>query len=66
MHAAPPLLLAHGGGAPEALTVILPILIFAGFMYVERRNRRRDAEAPAAEDGIPPAASEDRPAAGPA
>jgi preprotein translocase subunit YajC len=38
--------LAHGGGVPEALTVILPIVIFAAFMYVGRRNRRRAQPAP--------------------
>jgi hypothetical protein len=60
---------AHGGGAPEALTVILPVLVFAGFLYVERRARRRgtQAEAPAAagDDGRS-ADSDDRRPAGPA
>jgi uncharacterized iron-regulated membrane protein len=39
------MLVAHGGGVPEALTVILPIVIFAALMYVERRRRRRAAPA---------------------
>lgn len=37
--------LAHYGGAPEALTLALPIVIFAGFMVLERRARRREREA---------------------
>ena len=39
--------LAHLGGAPEALTIALPVLIFAVFMLLERRARRRDREAAA-------------------
>ena len=35
------MLVAHGGGVPEVLTVVLPIVIFAVFMLVERRNRSR-------------------------
>ncbi len=61
MPVAPPVLVAHGGGAPEALTVVLPILIFAAYLYVERRNRRRDAGAEPT-DGSAPVGSEDRPA----
>jgi hypothetical protein len=40
----PPLVLAHYGGVPEALTVALPVVVFAGFMLAERRARRRDRE----------------------
>ena len=40
-------LLAHLGGAPEALTIALPVLIFAGFMLLEKRARRREREAAA-------------------
>lgn len=45
--------LAHYGGVPEALTIALPIAIFAGFLLLERRARRRDrerAEAPPRDD----------------
>ena len=42
--------LAHGGGAPEAAMVALPLLLFAGFLHLERRARRREAAA-AAEQG---------------
>lgn len=35
---------AHAGGAPEALTIGLPILIFVGFMLAEKRARKRDAD----------------------
>ena len=43
------MLLAHGGGVPEALTVVLPIVIFAALMYAERRRRRREPAAPPSE-----------------
>jgi hypothetical protein len=36
--------LAHYGGVPEALTVALPVLVFAGFMLAEKRARRRERE----------------------
>jgi hypothetical protein len=48
--------LAHYGGAPEALTIALPVAIFTGFLLIERRARRREREqteqegAPAAGD----------------
>ncbi len=48
------LVLAHYGGVPEALTIAMPLAIFAGFMAVERRARRRErerAERGAAADG---------------
>ena len=38
--------LAHGGGAPEAAMIGLPLLLFAVFMLMERRARRREDEAP--------------------
>ena len=44
--------LAHYGGAPEALTIALPIAIFTGFMLLEKRARRREREA-AERDGRP-------------
>jgi hypothetical protein len=34
-------LVAHGGGVPEAATVLLPIVVFVVFLLVERRNRSR-------------------------
>jgi hypothetical protein len=36
--------LAHGGGAPEAAMVGLPVLVLAAFAVLERRARRREAE----------------------
>jgi len=35
--------LAHGGGAPEAAMVGLPVLVLAVFAVLERRARRREA-----------------------
>ncbi len=46
--------LAHAGGAPEALTLGLPLLIFCGFLWLERRARARErkaSERPEATDG---------------
>ena len=37
-------LLAHGGGAPEAAMVGLPVLVLVVFAVLERRARRREAE----------------------
>ena len=36
--------LAHGGGAPEAAMIGLPVLVLAVFVVLERRARRREAE----------------------
>ena len=36
--------LAHGGGAPEAAMVGLPVVVLAVFAVLERRARRREAE----------------------
>jgi hypothetical protein len=36
--------LAHGGGAPEAAMIGLPVLVLAVFAVLERRARRREAE----------------------
>ena len=36
--------LAHGGGAPEAAMVGLPVLVLVVFVVLERRARRREAE----------------------
>ena len=40
--------LAHGGGAPEAAMIGLPLLLFAVFFALERRARRQEQppEAP--------------------
>jgi hypothetical protein len=47
--------LAHGGGAPEAAMVGLPVLVLVVFAVLERRARRREAEqeqpAPADDPG---------------
>ena len=42
--------LAHYGGAPEALTIALPLAIFGGFMLLEKRARRREREAAAEQE----------------
>lgn len=64
--------LAHYGGAPEALTIALPIAIFAGFMLLEKRARRREREQDAQQgsadgaepgDGDRPSADGERPSA---
>ena len=39
------MLLAHGGGAPEALTIALPLLVIVGFVLAELRVRRRERAA---------------------
>ncbi len=44
-------LLAHGGGAPEALTVGVPILVLLVFVVLERRARRREREQERQQDG---------------
>ncbi|MBK5308113.1 MAG: hypothetical protein JJD92_15615 [Frankiaceae bacterium] len=33
--------LAHGGGAPEAATVLIPLLIVIAFVVKERKNVRK-------------------------
>lgn len=43
--------LAHGGGAPEAAMIGLPVLLFVVFFLLERRARRRE-EPPG--EGTPP------------
>jgi membrane protein implicated in regulation of membrane protease activity len=48
--------LAHGGGAPEAAMVGLPVLVLVVFAVLERRARRREREQDAA--GSPPATDE--------
>ncbi len=35
--------LAHGGGAPEAAMIGLPLVVLAVFAVLERRARRREA-----------------------
>jgi predicted esterase len=42
--------LAHGGGAPEAAMVGLPVLVLVAFAVLERRARRREAQR-ALQDG---------------
>jgi membrane protein implicated in regulation of membrane protease activity len=42
--------LAHGGGAPEAAMVGLPVVVLAVFVVLERRARRREREQEQAED----------------
>ena len=37
------LVLAHGGGAPEAAMIGLPLLLFAVFFLLERRARKAEA-----------------------
>jgi hypothetical protein len=45
------LVLAHGGGAPEAATVLVPLLIVIAFVVRERKNVRRLREQEAEEPG---------------
>jgi hypothetical protein len=42
--AAPVAVLAHGGGAPEALTFGAPVLVLLVFAVLERRARARERE----------------------
>ena len=42
--AAPVAVLAHGGGAPEALTFGAPVLVLLVFSVMERRARARERE----------------------
>ena len=39
------MLLAHNGGVDEAAVIVLPLLVFAGFLLAERRVRRRERAA---------------------
>jgi hypothetical protein len=41
--------LAHGGGAPEAATVLVPLLVVIAFVVQERKNVRKLREKEAAE-----------------
>ena len=43
-------LLAHGGGAPEAAMIGLPLLVLVVFAVLERRARRREREQGDADD----------------
>jgi len=54
----PTVVLAHGGGAPEAATVLIPLLVVGWFVYQERRNVRRLREQEAAEQAESPEPSE--------
>ena len=47
------MVLAHGGGAPEAATIVLPLLVVGAFVFQERRNVRRLREQ---EEQSPPEA----------
>lgn len=38
------LVLAHGGGAPEAAMIGVPLLVLVAFGLLERRARRRERE----------------------
>jgi hypothetical protein len=42
--------LAHGGGAPEAAVIGLPLVLFALFFLLERRARGRRSLPPGAGD----------------
>ena len=43
------MVLAHGGGGPEAATIVLPLLVVGAFVFQERRNVRRLREQEAAD-----------------
>jgi hypothetical protein len=36
--------LAHGGGAPEAAMIGVPLLLFGVFFYLEKRARAREKD----------------------
>jgi hypothetical protein len=36
--------LAHGGGAPEAATVLIPLIVVIAFIVHERKNVRKQRE----------------------
>jgi membrane protein implicated in regulation of membrane protease activity len=46
-----PLVLAHGGGVPEAAAVGLPVLVLLAFAVLERRARRREREQAGGPEG---------------
>lgn len=56
----PATVLAHGGGAPEAAVVGLPVLVLVAFVVLERRARRREAEQAALHDDHDAAPDHDR------
>ena len=39
--------LAHAGGAPEAAFIVLPVVLFGVFFYLEKRARAKERD----EDG---------------
>ena len=40
-----PVVLAHGGGAPEAAMIGVPVLLFGVFFLLEKRARARDKDS---------------------
>ena len=44
------LVLAHGGGVPEAAMVGVPLVVLVVFAVLERRARRREQQGPEAHD----------------
>ena len=57
-------ILAHGGGAPEALTITVPLLVVVGFVVAELRVRRRDRAANSTNDSTNDSDSDSADAAG--
>jgi hypothetical protein len=47
--------LAHAGGVDEAAMIVLPLLLFAVFLLLERRARRRERDAEPDEPADPDA-----------
>ena len=47
------MVLAHGGGLPEAATVLVPLMVVTAFVVQERRNVRRLREREALEQDEP-------------
>lgn len=45
------LLLAHGGGAPEAAMIGLPLLVVAVFAVLERRARKHESRGDPPDNG---------------
>ena len=52
--AEPSRVLAHGGGAPEAAMIGLPLLLFGVFLLLDRRARKAEAADEADGGGTKP------------
>ncbi|HVF21346.1 MAG TPA: hypothetical protein VNA14_14050 [Mycobacteriales bacterium] len=55
--------LAHGGGVPEVLSVAVPVLLLGAILYAGRRRERAEREAEAASESATTADAAAEPAA---